>query len=104
MGALAGILLQGSLIAWLAYEHRRRTLAEVQSRKSIAELTRMNRVATAGELSASIAHEIGQPVTGMVLQANAAQRWLARGKADVEKARGALRDIVQAGHHAASQR
>jgi signal transduction histidine kinase len=101
VGALAVILLQGSLIAWLAYEHRRRTLAEVQSRKSIAELTRMNRVATAGELSASIAHEIGQPVTGMVLQASAAQRWLAGEKPDVEKVRGALGEIVRAGQHAA---
>ena len=101
VGVLAVILLQGSLIAWLAYEHRRRTVAEVRSRKSMAELTRMNRVATAGELSASIAHEIGQPVTGMVLQASAAQRWLAGEKPDVEKARGALGDIVRAGHHAA---
>ena len=101
VGALAVILLQGSLIAWLAYEHRRRTLAEVRSRKSMAELTRMNRVATAGELSASIAHEIGQPVTGMVLQASAAQRWLAGEKPDVEKVRGALGEIVRAGQNAA---
>ena len=101
LGALAVILLQGSLIAWLAYEHRRRTLAEVRSRKSIAELTRMNRVATAGELSASIAHEIGQPVTGMVLQASAAQRWLAGERPDVEKVRGALGEIIRAGKHAA---
>ena len=61
----------------------------------------MNRVATAGELSASIAHEIGQPVTGMVLQASAAQRWLAGEKPDVEKVRGALGEIVRAGQHAA---
>jgi signal transduction histidine kinase len=101
IGALAIILLQGALISWLVYEHRRRTLAEVQSRNAMAELTRMNRVATAGELSASIAHEIGQPVTGMVLQASAAQRWLAEAKPDLEKARGALGDIVRAGHHAA---
>jgi C4-dicarboxylate-specific signal transduction histidine kinase len=101
IGALAIILLQGSLIAWLAYEHRRRTVAEVQSRNAMAELARMNRVATAGELSASIAHEIGQPVTGMVLQANAARRWLAEEKPDVDRVRGALGDIVQAGQHAA---
>jgi signal transduction histidine kinase len=101
VGVLAVILLQASLISWLVYEHRRRTLAEVRSRNSMAELTRMNRVATAGELSASIAHEIGQPITGMVLQAGAAQRWLAGEKPDVERARGALRDIVGAGHHAA---
>ena len=53
-------------------------LAEVLARNSIAELTHMNRVATAGELSASIAHEINQPLTGIVTRASAARRWLAR--------------------------
>ena len=37
----------------------------------------MNRLATAGQLSASIAHEVNQPLTGMVLKASAALRWLA---------------------------
>jgi C4-dicarboxylate-specific signal transduction histidine kinase len=75
-------------------------LAEVQSRNSMAELTRMNRVSTAGELSASIAHEIGQPITGMVLRANAALRWLAVEKPDVDKVRGILNDIVAGGQRA----
>jgi C4-dicarboxylate-specific signal transduction histidine kinase len=66
----------------------------------MAELTRMNRVSTAGELSASIAHEMGQPITGMVLRANAALRWLSADKPDLEKIRGLLNDIVAAGQRA----
>ena len=39
-GIVAALLLQAALISWLIYEHRRRTMAEVRSRNSMAELTR----------------------------------------------------------------
>ena len=42
----------------------------------MAELTYMNRTASAGLLSASLAHEVNQPLTGIVTRANAAMRWL----------------------------
>ena len=57
-------------------------------------------MATAGELSASIAHEINQPITGMVTNANAALRWLSRETPDIGNARDALSRIVKVGHHA----
>jgi C4-dicarboxylate-specific signal transduction histidine kinase len=60
----------------------------------------LNRVATAGELSASVAHEINQPITGMVTNANAALRWLSRETPDIGRARDALGKIVKAGVHA----
>jgi len=85
------------LISWLIYEHRRRSLAEVQSRNALAELAHMNRLETAGQLSASIAHEINQPITGMVLKASAALRWLAVEKPDMDRIRTILTDIVGAG-------
>jgi ABC-type uncharacterized transport system substrate-binding protein len=72
----AALLVQAALIGWLIFEHRRRHLAEIVARNSMSELTHMNRVATAGELSASIAHEISQPLTGIVTRAAAARRWL----------------------------
>ena len=75
--ACTALLFQAGLIIWLIYEHRRRHLAEVESRNSMAELTYMNRVASVGLLSASLAHEVNQPLTGIVLKANAALRWLA---------------------------
>ena len=66
----------------------------------MAELAHLNRLETAGQLSASIAHEINQPITGMVLKASAALRWLAGEKPDADKIRGALRDIVDGGQRA----
>ena len=96
----AVLLLQAALIFWLMYEHRRRHLAEVQARQSMAELAVMNRLATAGELSASIAHEVNQPLTGMVTRANAALRWLAADAPNIGQARSALQQIVEAGHRA----
>jgi signal transduction histidine kinase len=52
------------------------------------------------QLSASIAHEINQPITGMVLKASAALRWVAAEKPDLERIRTILADIVDAGHRA----
>jgi signal transduction histidine kinase len=100
LGVSAALLVQAALISWLFYEHRRRSLAEVRSRDAMAELAHMNRLETAGQLSASIAHEINQPVTGMVLSASAALRWLAAEKPDVDRIRTILTDIVGAGERA----
>ena len=66
----------------------------------MAEITQMNRVATAGELSASIAHEVNQPLTGIVARVGAALRWLAAEKPDLNKVRAALDQIETAGHRA----
>src|SRR6516164_2293332 len=98
--ACAVFLIQTALISWLIYEHRRRHLAEVQARDAMAELTQLNRFATAGELSAAIAHEVKQPITGMVTMANAAIRWLSRENPDIGRARDALDQVVVAGHRA----
>jgi signal transduction histidine kinase len=99
VGATA-LILQAAMICWLIYEHRRRNLAEVLARNSISELTHMNRVATVGEFAASIAHEVNQPLTGIVTRASAARRWLARESPDIDKARNALDQIEAAGHRA----
>ena len=66
--------------------------AELQ--RTMAELTHMNRVATAGVLAASIAHEMKQPLTGMVSSANAALRWLDRPVPELQTARASLQRIV----------
>jgi signal transduction histidine kinase len=76
-------------------EQRNAQLADAKS-----ELTQLNRVATAGELSAAIAHEIRQPITGMVTMANAALRWLSRDKPEIGRARDAMNKVVAAGHQA----
>jgi C4-dicarboxylate-specific signal transduction histidine kinase len=72
--------------------------AELQ--RTMAELTHMNRVATAGVLAASIAHEINQPLTGIVVSASAARRWLALSEPSIEEAQDALDQIERDGHRA----
>ena len=85
---------------WLVYEHRRRNRAEILARSSLAELTHMNRLAAASELSASIAHEVNQPITGIVAMANAALRWLSGEVPNNQKVHDLLVNIVSAGHRA----
>ena len=69
----AVILLQAGLISVLLEERRRRQLAEVQARDRMRELARVNRFSTAGELTASIAHEINQPLGSILANAETAQ-------------------------------
>ena len=100
LAIVAAILIQSALISWLLHEHQYRRRAERAARDTMAELTQMNRLATAGELSASIAHEVNQPLTGIILRARAALRWLAVDKPDIAKVRELLSDISTAGHRA----
>ena len=97
---VAVILTQTLLIMGLLYEHQRRRRAEVQSLQRMAELAHLNCVATAGELSASIAHEVKQPLAAVVAQSSAALRWLAHTTPDLDEARAALKKIVVAGNRA----
>jgi len=66
-----------------------------------AELWRLNRIMLLGEMSASIAHEVNQPIAGVVTNASAGQRWLAAEPPDLEEARQALARIVRDGNRAA---
>src|SRR5918996_952725 len=64
------------------------------------ELAHANRVATMGQLSASIAHEVRQPLAGAVTNAQAALRWLGAQPPDLEEVRQALGRIVKEGNRA----
>jgi len=85
------LLIQAGLIAVLLGEHRRRQLAEVQSRQRMAELARVMRFSTAGELTASIAHEINQPLGSILANAESAEAILKSQSPDI----AALPDIVE---------
>ena len=98
LAVAAAILIQAALIFWLLYEHWRRQRAEILARNTMSELSHVNRMATAGQLSASIAHEVNQPLAGIVANAQAALRWLE--KANVEEVREGLKRIVSDGHRA----
>jgi PAS domain S-box-containing protein len=65
-----------------------------------AELARVVRVSTLGELMASIAHEVNQPLSAIVTNANASRRILASPAPDIEDVQQALREIAEAGTRA----
>src|SRR5260370_13940813 len=91
----AVILLQAGLISALLREHRRRQLAEVQSRQRMAELARVMRFSTAGELTASIAHEINQPLGSILTNAETAQAILKSPSPDIVDLNEIVDDIVR---------
>ncbi|WP_244667885.1 MULTISPECIES: ATP-binding protein [unclassified Bosea (in: a-proteobacteria)] len=68
--------------------------AEARVRQTQAELAHMARVTTMGELTASIAHEVSQPLAGIVASGHAALRWLAATPPDPDEARRALQRVV----------
>ena len=91
----AVIVLQGGLIFALLSAHRRRRLAEVQSRQRGAELVHVNRVATAGELAASIAHEINQPLGSILTNAETAKVILTSSNPDIVELNEIVDDILK---------
>jgi C4-dicarboxylate-specific signal transduction histidine kinase len=85
----------------LQAESLERKHAEEALREAQADLARVSRVTTMGELTASLAHEVNQPIAAAVTNANTCLRWLTRDHPDVEEARAAAMRIVQDGTRAA---
>jgi C4-dicarboxylate-specific signal transduction histidine kinase len=74
--------------------------AEEQLRASRRELAQVSRQMTVGAMTASIAHEVNQPLGAIVANANAGLRWLARAEPDLDEVYSLLRRIVSDGHRA----
>jgi signal transduction histidine kinase len=92
-------------------ERTARILAETSERKKTEEslrkaqddLARISRITTMGELAATIAHEVNQPLAGIVLNGNACLRWLAgveSGSPNLEEARQAVERVIREGKRA----
>jgi C4-dicarboxylate-specific signal transduction histidine kinase len=73
---------------------------EVSLREAQTELAHVSRVTTMGELAASIAHEVNQPLAGIVTNANASLRWLAGDSPNLAEAHVAIRRIIRDGNRA----
>ena len=73
---------------------------EISLREAQNELAHVSRVTTMGELAASIAHEVNQPLAGIVTNANASLRWLAGDSPNLTEARDAIRRIIRDGNRA----
>jgi PAS domain S-box-containing protein len=87
---------QGKIVKWYGtntdIDDRKR--AEEALRKSQAELAHVSRLTTMGELTASIAHEVNQPLTAVVNNANACLSLLPEGAADYKEVQDALMEII----------
>jgi signal transduction histidine kinase len=89
----AVVLLQGALITVLTFERRRRQYAEVQSRQRSAELAHINRFSMAGELTATIAHEINQPLGAIRANVETAELLVKSPTPDMQEIGEILADI-----------
>ena len=78
-----------------------REQAEEKLRRAQADLARINRVTTMGELTAALAHEVNQPIAAAVTNANACVRWLVADEPDLEEGRAAAMRSVKDGMRAA---
>ena len=93
---------RGNIVRWYGIltdiEDRKR--AEQDRERLQTDLAHINRISTMGELSASIAHEVNQPLSGVVSNGSACLRWLAGETPNLEEAREAARRIVRDGKRA----
>jgi len=82
--------------------YRESQRADEALRQAGAELAHVSRVMTLTTLTASIAHEVSQPLAAMAINANAALRWLKRPEPDLREVESSLHEIVAAGERATS--
>ena len=92
--AIANRLLGLLAVGFATYLGLRDRAAQIALHEAWAQLARANRVATMGELTASIGHEIKQPITAILTHANASLRWLAAQPPDLDEVRQTLGMIV----------
>ena len=76
-------------------ERKRAEQERERLRQTQADLAHINRVTTMGELTASLAHEIKQPIAAAAMDAGTCEEWLARDTPDIEEARNAISRIIQ---------
>jgi len=100
IAALAIIAVQMALIGALVVQIFRRRRLEQEMHIAQSELARATRVTTMGEMTASIAHEVNQPLAAIVASGNAGLRWLANATPNLEEAKSALTRVVRDGHRA----
>jgi signal transduction histidine kinase len=93
--AAAVLVAQTLLIVYVLLQNRRRRAAETEAAEQRQEVAHLMRVSVLGELSGAIAHEINQPLTAILSNAQAVLHLLAQKSPDLMEVRDAVRDIVQ---------
>jgi signal transduction histidine kinase len=94
LAAVAIFALQTTLLGFLLIQRRRRKQAEAEAAEQRHEVAHLMRVSVLGELSGTIAHEINQPLTAILSNAQAALHLLAQKSPNLEEVRDAINDIV----------
>src|SRR5262245_5558139 len=98
---IATVVLQAAVITGLFFERRRRRLAGPELRKRLMEVIHLNRTAVAGALSASVAHELNQPLGAIQSYAEAALLYLQADPPNVARAHDILGNILRDDQRAA---
>src|SRR5271166_2149702 len=91
---------EGMLVLSVIVDISPRKQAETEARQHREETAHLSRVAIMGEMAGSLAHELNQPLTGIVNNASAGRRFIAKGRADLAKLDGLFEAIVADGHRA----
>jgi len=99
-GAAALIGAQAALIVTLLVQRRRRREAEAAAKRLLIQLAHSDRVAGMGQLASSLAHELSQPLTAILANAQAAKRLLASAEPDIEELRACVADVISDDHRA----
>jgi signal transduction histidine kinase len=88
-------LITSGLVSRVRAEQRDRIVAAERLRDAQEQLAHLDRLACVGQVAASIAHEVKQPITATRIDAQAALRWLDQKPPDLEEVRQALNSIVK---------
>jgi PAS domain S-box-containing protein len=93
----------GRVVCWYSVSFDINDIREMEEtlRSTRRKLSAARQIATVAELSASIAHEVNQPLASIVTNAHACQAWLAHDPPNLERARVTLERIIRDGHSAA---
>jgi PAS domain S-box-containing protein len=97
---VAGDNRKGARLIGVSIDITPRKLAEAEAQRQRDELSHLSRVALMGEMSASIAHELNQPLAGILSNAAAGQRFIDRGNVDQAEIHELLGDIISDGRRA----
>ena len=91
---------EGMLVLSVIVDISPRKQAEAEARRHREEIAHLSRVAIMGEMAGSLAHELNQPLTGIVNNGSAGRRFIAKGRADLPKLDGLFEAIVADGRRA----
>ena len=91
---------EGMLVLSVIVDISPRKQAETEARRHREEIAHLSRVAIMGEMAGSLAHELNQPLTGIVNNGSAGRRFIAKGRADLPKLDGLFEAIVADGRRA----